>query len=123
MALVTVGKNGLYSGMGMYPTYTDSSGNVVANPCYDPNGHPWWYPNLFDTNAESACATARGIAPFNLFTMPGGVDASITPSGGVSIPGQDPTTPGQTISSLVGLAVILGVAYMFLGLYLRKGRY
>lgn len=104
MGLVTVQPRN--NGIGMYPTNTDGT----PNPCYDPN-RPSWMPGWWDTWSEGKC-----------FYLPGGAGGQTINPVAVGLPA--PEAPGldSTISSLAGIAIILGVVYLFAGLYLRKGR-
>jgi hypothetical protein len=77
-----------------------------------------------DTFSEERCRWAQGNILGEEMPWSGWYDPSISPEGGVdvSVPGQAPMAPGSIISGIAGIAIVVGLAYVFLGLYLRKGR-
>lgn len=107
MALITLnhGTN-LHGGMGMHPTNTDGS----ANPCYDP-ARPSWLPYWLDTWSEGKCAY---IPP--VMGGPGALNPGV-------FGGEAPTGDGldSTISSLAGIALVIGVVYIALTLTFLHG--
>lgn len=101
MALITLNR-----GMGMYPTNTDGT----PNPCYDPN-RPSWMPYWWDTWTEGKCAYIPPVI---------GGPGALNP--GVFDP-DAPTTDSldSTISSLAGIALVIGVVYIALTLTFLHG--
>lgn len=100
--------------IGAYPTNEDGT----ANPCYDPN-RPGILPYFIDTFTEEACRHAGGDW-FGVQTPFGGSGARI--DGGDIVVEGAPSKLDNTLQSILTVGLVLGVGYMFMGLYLRKGR-